>query len=162
MASRFEPLPTFAAGGLVLMLALQFALPSRTPLPADSGLAGRRPRPPAVSAIPAYPAIQTAAIFSPIRASDGVGGEPSGPLDDFAAVGAVKVGSAMAALIKPPGGPAQLLRPGQVLGGWRLARIDRDALVFQLAGDSRRLIIGAPPRTTSQTAEAPQGAETPQ
>jgi hypothetical protein len=125
------------------MIPLQIALPSRTPLPDDPGLAPRRPHALTVQPVPAYPALLQAGLFSPDRSGAGGVGAPAG-LDQIQIVGVVMIGAKAAALVKPGAGTPELAPVGRTIAGWRLSRIDRNGVLFQRGGESRHLAVGAP------------------
>jgi hypothetical protein len=155
--------PAIAAGALILLLALQAAMPSRTDLPADSGLAPRHARPVVAPAIPTYPALARRDVFSPNGggAVAGQGDAAAAPLDQRQVVGVLITGHRASALIKAPGAMARLFTVGQTIDGWRLADIRSDAVVFQRGAAQRRLVVGAPAQSTAdQPPSAPPGAET--
>jgi hypothetical protein len=140
-----ETAPALAVAVLALMIPLQLALPSRTPLPEDPGLAPRRPHPLQVRPAPDDPKLAAAGLFSPDRAGAGGGGAGApAALDEVQAVGVIMLGAAPTAVIKPVSGDQQLIHVGKTVAGWRLARIERDALVFQRGKESRRVVVGAP------------------
>lgn len=126
----------------MLILALQLALPYRTPLPADQSLAPRHPRPMAVAQLPTYSALLQQPIFSPDRTPGGTGvkggANASGSLDDVMVSGiAIARGSATAVVRTSAG--SQTLKPGQSLEGWRLVGMDSKHLSFA-RGDERRIL----------------------
>ncbi len=152
--------PALACVALALLVALQLATPSKTPLPADTGLAPRRARSLVAAPIPAYPLLARDDVFSPTR-SGGRGGDEAASIDDCSAVGIVAVGRASAALIKSPGAPARLVRPGEAACGWRLSQIEGNTVAFVHDGQQRRLAVGQGPLSVSHSnAQSPQGAET--
>lgn len=126
----------------MLILALQLALPYRTPLPADVSLAPRRPRPMAVPQLPTYSQLLAAPIFAPDRAPGGGGGKEganaSGSLDDVTVVGIAIARGSAAAVVRTAAG-SQTLKPGQSLEGWRLVGMDALHLSFA-RGDERRIL----------------------
>lgn len=137
----------------MLLIALQFALPSRTVLPEDSGLAPRRARNPVVEPLPSYPALDQQDVFSLDRgAADAA---PAG-LDDYQAVGVIMTNRGAVALIKAAGASAELIRAGQDVSGWRLVDVGRQTLVFQQGRQRRSLAVGAPPLSV---ATAPPAAD---
>jgi hypothetical protein len=126
----------------VLILALQLALPYRTPLPADQSLAPRRPRPIAVAQLPTYSTLLQQPIFAPDRTPGGTGvkggDNANGSLDDVTVAGiAIARGSATAVVRTSAG--SQTLKPGQTLEGWRLVGMDAKHLSFA-RGDERRIL----------------------
>lgn len=126
----------------MLILALQLALPYRTPLPADQSLAPRRPRPMAVAQLPTYSTLLQQPIFAPDRTPGGTGvkggANASGSLDDVTVAGiAIARGSATAVVRTSAG--SQTLKPGESLEGWRLVGMDTKHLSFA-RGDERRIL----------------------
>jgi hypothetical protein len=151
--------PAAACLALTLIAALEFGLSSKTELPQDSGLAARRPHQPAAAPIPAYPALAASNVFSPDRAAGSGAGEPAS-IEQCSAVGVIAVGRAAAALVKPAGGAARLVRAGETACGWRLSQIAGNTLVFIQNGQRRRLVVGEGSMTAARSnPEAPQGAE---
>ena len=69
-----------ASGALVLILALQLALPYRSAMPIDNALAPRRARPVAETPLPTYSTLMESPIFAPDRSPGGSGASgPAGP-----------------------------------------------------------------------------------
>jgi hypothetical protein len=130
----------------VLILALQLALPYRTPLPADQVLAPRRPRPISAAQLPTYSTLLQQPIFAPDRSPGGsgiAGGGAKGPgsLDEVTVTGiALAPGSAMAVVRTPAG--SQTIKPGQTLAGWRLVGMDAAHLSFARDHERRILTLG--------------------
>ncbi len=152
--------PALACAILVLLAALQLALPSRTELPQDAGLALRRHREPVAAPIPAYPALAKSDPFSPDRAGDVADG---GSIEACAVSGVLTLGRQTAVLVKASGAPARLVRLGEIACGWRLSHVERNTVEFADRGQRRILTVGQPPRSPSQTiAQPPQGAESAQ
>ena len=151
--------PAMVCLTLVLAGALQLALPSTVDLPAQSGLAPRRARLAIIPRIGAFPAILARNVFSP---EGGAGGAVSAGPDDLTVVGVVRAGRQAAILVKVGATPARLVRVGESLGGWRVAGLDRDAVLVSRDGIQRRLIVGAPARSPAPGPQAPEGAETAQ
>jgi hypothetical protein len=152
-------LPASACAALALLIALQIALPSRTELPSDPGLAARRPRQPVAEPIPAYPLLAAGAVFSPDRAP-GAGLAQAAAIDRCEAVGSLAMAGHVALLVKAPGEPAQLVRPGGAACGWRLARIAGDQALFVRGAERHTLTLGQAPQATvaaDAAAPAPQG-----
>jgi hypothetical protein len=140
---REDLAPLLAIGALVLLIAVQLAIPSRTPLPADPGLAPRRARPPAAAQLPAYPDIVKSGLFSPDRSGGNSSAASAPGSDGWSAVGVVSVGRASAGLVKPGPGPVVMVRVGETLEGWRLVAAKGDALVFERQDERRKLPLGA-------------------
>lgn len=155
--------PALAAAALVGLLCLQAALPMRTELPPDLGLAPRHARAPSVPPLAAYPALERRDVFSP-GGTGGAGDGGGGSLESRQVVGVLMIGRNVGALLKAPGATAELVHAGQVIDGWRIARIDHEAVTFERGRERRRLVVGAPPIAANgpniSTASAPQGAET--
>lgn len=126
----------------MLILALQLALPYRTPLPADQSLAPRRPRPMAVPQLPTYSTLLQQPIFSPDRTPGGTGvkggANTNGSLDDVTVTGIAIARGSASAVVRTSAG-SQALKPGQTLEGWRLVGMDTKHLSFA-RGDERRIL----------------------
>lgn len=121
-------------------------LPYGERLPDASALAPRRPRPVVAPPLAEYPAILQSPIFSPDRKpGEDLGAAPgAGALDSYAALG-VATGRAFAnALVKGPGAPAQTLKRGDTLEGWRLVGLEKDKLTFERGAARHVLTVGAP------------------
>jgi hypothetical protein len=147
-----EFVPALATGALILLIALQIALPYATELPADTGLAPRRARALKVPAIPPYPALAQDDIFDPSR-QRGDHGSPEGAADALQVVGVVSSSRGGAALIGMTGATARFVRAGESVGGWKLVSVAKDAVWVQKGDVRRRLAVGAtPPGPTPATA----------
>lgn len=149
-----------ASGALVLILALQLALPYRSAMPIDNALAPRRARPVAETPLPTYSTLMESPIFAPDRSPGGSGASgPAGPasLEGLVVVGiAIRPGSATA-LVKTGDGPVTKLRPGQEIAGWRLAGMDPSHLSFVRGSDRRILTLD--PRKAVTGAAAPAATQ---
>ncbi|HZZ90151.1 MAG TPA: hypothetical protein VFE13_17615 [Caulobacteraceae bacterium] len=136
-------------------------MPYATDLPSASMVAPRRPRPLVAAPIPPYPGLLDHDIFDPQRKS-GAGvasaGTESAPLQ---VMGVVSSGRGAAALMKAPGAPAQFLRPGGAIGGWKLVSIGRDSVWIGRGDERRRLPVGASsePWSSQPASPAAQPAE---
>ncbi len=148
MAGRDRLLvPILANVVLLVIMGVQWMLPSAGPTPDSAGLAARRPRATQIPPLPEYAAILRAPIFAPDRrpgeaaASNATVG---GSLSGYAALGAVTGPSVAAVVISGPGTGPRTVRRGEVVEGWRLVAVDRAKAVFQRNGVNHALIIGAP------------------
>ena len=150
-----------ASSALVLILALQLALPYRTPLPGETTLAPRRPRPMTVQPLPTYTQLLEAPIFAPDRAPGGAGGVPgkaaNGSLDDVTVVGIAISRGRATAVVRTPGG-SQTLKPGESLEGWRLVGMDGSHLSFA-RGAERRILTLDPRKAASGGTAATQTSQ---
>jgi hypothetical protein len=139
-------MPVFACAALVAALVAQVVIPDGQPLTDASPVLARRPRPLVAPAIPDYPAILKAPIFSPDRKpgedEDAVPG--SGPLNGFAVVGVATGRNFAMALVKGPDGSVRTLHRGDTIQDWRLVGIESSQLTF--ARDTARhvMLVGAP------------------
>lgn len=145
----------------MLILALQLALPYRTPLPADQSLAPRRPKPAAAAQLPTYSALLQQPIFAPDRSPGGAGlkgeGDANGSLDDVAVTGIAIARGSASAVVRTSAG-SQRLKIGQSLEGWRLVGMDVKHLSFARGDERRILTLGQKQAasggaTTSQTSQ---------
>lgn len=136
-----------------MILALQIALPYRTPLPIDSGLAPRRARPPVESPLPTYSALLQNPLFAPDRSPGGTsikGAKGPGSLDQLTVVGIAMRRGAATAIVKGSDGTSQVLKPGEEIAGWRLSGVAPTYLVF-LRGSERRILTLDPRKAATQT-----------
>lgn len=137
----------------MLIFVLQLVLPYRSAMPLDSGLAPRRARPVAETALPTYSTLLESPIFAPDRAPGGSGAAGPASIEGLVVVGiAIRPGSATA-LVKAGDGPVQKLRPGQEIGGWRLAGVDPSHLSF-VRGSERRILTLDPSKAVTGAAMA--------
>jgi hypothetical protein len=135
--------PALATGALILLLALQAALPYATELPPDSAIAPRRPHAMKPPVLAPYPELANNDVFDPARAKGGsavAGDDASGGL---MAMGAISVGRATEVLLKAPGSPAHLVRAGESFAGWKLVSVGSDFAWVQKGGVKLRLVFGA-------------------
>lgn len=130
-------LPALLAAVLVLMVALQFALPVEDELPA----AMRRVVPArlaqtGVNRVVPDPVILRSALFSPSRAAGGGGANvaASGPLDGAIVVGMVRGRGFARAVVQEPGGGAVSVPVGGRYRGWRLVALGASNAVFSRDG----------------------------
>jgi hypothetical protein len=169
-ASRFRPnfalparhspewTPLLASGALLLTLALQIALPLRTPLPIDSALAPRRARPPAETPLPTYSALLQNPLFAPDRSPGGTsvaGAKGPGSLDQLTVVGIAMRRGAATVIVKGTDGTSQVLKPGEEIAGWRLSGVAPTYLVF-LRGSERRILTLDPRKAATAGQNAAQ------
>jgi hypothetical protein len=143
---------------LVLIAALQLALPGRTELPDAPALAPRRARSPVVTPVVVPAALNTSDVFSPDRAGDGDGGA-AGSMADCALLGVASIGGRSTALVKSSGQPARLVRVGEPACGGRLAHLDRGSATFTYGGRRLVLIAGQSPPAPAAAAAAPSHGE---
>lgn len=140
---------------MVLLIALQIALPYATDLPPASQVAPRHPRPVVAGPIPAYPGLVDQDIFDPQRkggAGGAAGGGGSAPVQ---VMGVVSSGRGTAALMKAPGAATQFVRPGGAIGGWKLISIGRDWVWIAKGDQRRRVPVGAASEPPSPPPAAP-------
>ena len=164
LPSRRDPdfAPFVAAAVLLVLLFVQFALPSPALEPPYGGLALRLARPVEPTPLPDRPAVLSANVFSPDRrpvsaasgsvappmaGADAAPAVPAG-LDAYAVLGVGSAGRATSALLRGPGG-VRTVRPGAVVAGWRVAAISRDSVVFSRGGARRVLQVGAGAASTT-------------
>jgi hypothetical protein len=144
---------------LVLIAALQVALPGRTDLPDAPGLAPRRAKSLVAAPVAIPAALAASDVFSPERA--GAGGEAES-LAACMLVGVVSVGGRAAGLVKSGPQPARLVRVGEQACGARLARLDRSSATFEQAGQRRILLAGQSPPAPAAAAAPSDGEESSQ
>ena len=128
-------LPALLAGVLVLMVALQFALPAEVELPLQIGQAApARLAVREVSRVVPDPIIARSALFAPGR---GGGGNvaSAGPLDGAVAVGMVRGRGFARALLQQSDGSAVSVPVGGGYRGWRLAGLNKDYAIFTRDGE---------------------------
>ena len=132
-----------ACCALVLVLAMQFVLPSQTPLPDDQGLAPRRARPVVAPPLPEYSAILAAPVFAPDRRPSSGGDSAQAAAAGFTILG-IAVGRGVgAAVLKSPDGATHVMRPGDTVAGWRLVGLDHAHLILDRQG--KRLSLAFDP-----------------
>lgn len=158
-----------AAFALAVLLLAQFAVPVSTPLPEASTLAARRLRPVQATPTAEYAEVLSAPLFSPSRRAAGataVSGAgtgsaplsaPSGP-DRYVLLGAATGNRLATALVRGPEG-VRAVRPGQSLGGWRVAAIGTDSVRLQRSGRSRVLRLSDPAVADADATPASEASE---
>lgn len=137
--------PFLATGVLVLLIALQIALPQATDLPPASAVAPRHPRPLRAQPTPPYPGFVDQDVFDPQRkggAGGALGGGGTAPLQ---VMGIVSSSRGAAALIRPSSAPSRFVRAGAVVGDWKVISIGRDSVWIAKGETRRRLPVGAAP-----------------
>lgn len=147
-------LPAGLALVLLASAALQLALPQGAAVPPALGVS-RMPdrRLPAVTDIAGPDLTSRPSLFSPLRA---VGAGPSdaggrgvvgaglvGPLNGAFVLGALRVGSAQALLLREEGGRVLRMAPGGTYRGWQLLRIETNGARFRKDGTIMRIGFGA-------------------
>lgn len=167
---RPELAPIAAVLALLLLLALQLAMPSRATPVDDGGLAMRRPRLVATPEVPEYPAILRAPVFAPDRRPGESGPRPAGSaaatadeggLSAYAALGAASGRGAATAIVAGPNGVAKTVKLGEILQGWRLVGVSPTAVVFARNGARRVLMVGAPAEAGPPQAGQSPSSESP-
>ncbi|MEK6638398.1 MAG: hypothetical protein AABY88_09980 [Pseudomonadota bacterium] len=130
-------MPALLCGVLVLMLALQFALPTGDELPievrrvAPARLAQRE-----VDRVAADPVILRNALFSPGRGGGGGGNvAATGPLDGAAVVGMVRGRGFARAILQQSDGSAVSISVGGNYHGWRLIGLSQGNAIFNKEGE---------------------------
>lgn len=150
-----------ATAVLLVLLLLQFLLPAPAVEPASGGLAMRLARPVQATALPDRPAVLSGNLFSPdrrplsattgspavIEGSAPAAARPAG-LSAYAVLGVGSAGRASSALLRGPGG-LRTVRPGDVVAGWRVTAIGREAVRFSRSGSSRVLQVGVGAASTT-------------
>ena len=131
-------LPALLAAVLVLMIALQFALPVDDELASDA----RRVVPSdgvdaAIGRVVPDPVILRSALFSPSRSSaaNGAATVGKGPLGGAAVVGAVRVAGRARAVIQQSDGTAISVAVGGRYQGWTLISLSSTAALFLRDGE---------------------------
>jgi hypothetical protein len=128
-------LPALLAGVLVLMVALQFALPAEVELPPQIGQAApARIAAREISRVVSDPAIARRALFTPGRGGTGSVAS-AGPLDGAVAVGMVRGRGFARALLQQSDGRAVSVPIGGGYRGWRLAGLNKDYAIFTRDGE---------------------------
>lgn len=131
-------LPALLAALLVLMIALQFALPAELDLPSEGkGVVPLKLSPTAVNRVIPDPLILRDALFSPGRSAVAgakvAGG--SGPLDGAVVVGMVRARGVARAIVQQADGSAVSVSVGGRYRGWRLLSITAGNAVFSRDGE---------------------------
>lgn len=132
-------LPTWLAALLVLMAALQFALPSGVEFSQGPArvVAQRLPERIVARHVPDG-VIISRALFTPARGG-GVKQAGAGPLDGATPVGGVRGKGFARAIIQQASGAVVSLNIGQSYHGWRLTGLTRGSAIF--IRDGKRLAI---------------------
>jgi hypothetical protein len=148
-------LPALLAAVLVLMVALQFAMPVDKEMPA----AVRRVVPARLAQTPLSlvvpdPVILRSALFSPSRAARGGGANvaASGPLDGAIVVGMVRGRGFARAVVQERDGNAVSVPVGGRYRGWRLVALTSGNAVF--SQDGKRVVMSF---TTGQVLPSNEG-----
>lgn len=144
----------------MLILALQLALPFRTPMPADSYLVPRNARPLIETPLPTYTALLQNPLFAPDRSPGGTsvaGGAGPGSLDQLTVTGIAIARGRVSAVVAAGDGKTMVLHPGQEIAGWRLAGADAAHLVF-IRGSERR-ILTLDPHKAAASGQAAQSQD---
>ncbi len=140
-------LPAALAGGLVLLVGIQLALPADVELP-DAGVVPRlRLRPVEVPAVVSDPVILGRALFAPGRRNDPLAAGPDStaalPLGGALAVGVVRSRAGVRVFLQAPDGKVVAVSPGGGYQGWQLVRIAPDAVTFARGPTTHRLLLSA-------------------
>jgi hypothetical protein len=132
-------------GALAVLLGVQALLPTAQPLPDMSGRAQHRIRPIAAPAVPDYPAILQAPVFSPDRkpSNDEDAAPGAGPLGGFTALGVAMGHGFATAVMKGPDGVVSTLHVGDSVNGWRLVGVETTKLTFQRDTIRHELPVGS-------------------
>lgn len=131
-------LPALLAGALVLMIALQFALPAELELPLeDAPMVPVRLANASVARVQADPAILREALFTPARSAVVGGGASTGtgPLDGAFVVGMVRARGVARAIIQQSDGRALSVPVGGRYREWRLVSVTPGNAVFSRDGE---------------------------
>ena len=133
-------LPALLALVLVLMAALQFALPADVVLPDAPGrtVANRLPERIAFRAVP-DDVILRRALFAPGSGGAGKGVAGAGPLDGATPVGVVRGRGFARAVLQQADGSAVSLPVGAAYHSWRLTGIATNSATF--LRDGRKLVL---------------------
>lgn len=129
-------MPALLAGVLVLMIALQFALPVENDVPVDV----RRVVPSqlgevAISRVVPDSNILGNALFSPGRGGGGSNVAASGPLDGAVVVGMVRGRGFARAVLQQSDGSAVSVPVGGNYRGWRLVTLASGNAIFSRDGE---------------------------
>lgn len=138
-------LPALLAGMLVLMLALQFALPAVDELPADAGrVVPVRGVDAAIARVIPDPAITRNALFSPTRggAANGAGDDGPGPMGGATLAGIVKVGNRARAVVQQSDGTVVSVAVGGRYQAWTLVALSPTTAKFARDGEQWTLAVG--------------------
>jgi hypothetical protein len=129
-------MPALLCSVLVLMLALQFALPTGDELPIEV----RRVVPAklaqsGVNRVVPDPIILRSALFSPGRGGSGANVAAAGPLDGATVVGMVRGRGFARAVLQQGDGSAVSVPVGGSYRGWRLVSLALGSAVFSKEGE---------------------------
>ena len=129
-------MPALLCGVLVLMLALQFALPRDDELPTEvRRVVPARLAQSQVGRVAADPIILRSALFSPGRGGGGANVAAAGPLDGAAVVGMVRGRGFARAVLQQSDGSAVSVPIGGSYRGWRLIALSQGNAVFSKEGE---------------------------
>ena len=153
-------LPALLALVLVLMAALQFALPTDVVLPDAPGrtVANRLPERIAFRAIP-DDVILRRALFAPGSGGAGKGIAATGPLDGATPVGVVRGRGFARAILQQADGSAVSLPVGAAYHSWRLTGIAKDSATFFRDGKKLVLPLSSDPPTSTKFNSTQQADE---
>jgi hypothetical protein len=141
---------------LVVLAAVQLALPSRVELPPVAGIArvtggAMPPDPPPV--LPSG-ALATQSLFAPTGAATGAATAPPDPLNGAVIAGVVQRGSQRLALVQGPGAALHYVAPGGTVAGWRLIALGPASALLRRGHDHLDLAYGAHPVSPASTPSA--------
>jgi hypothetical protein len=129
-------MPALLCGVLVLMLALQFALPTGDELPAEvRRVVPARLAQSEVGRVVPDPIILRGALFSPGRGGGGANVAASGPLDGAVVVGMVRGRGFARAVLQQSDGSAVSVPLGGGYRGWRLIALSSGNAIFSKEGE---------------------------
>ena len=136
--------PALLALLLVLMAALQWALPAEVVLPDAAGRAVA-PQMAERSIMRTFPddVILRRALFAPGRGVTGKSAEDSGPLDGATPVGIVRGKGFARVILQQADGSAVTLSLGSAYHGWALTRISQDSAIYKRNGKTLMLPLGS-------------------
>ncbi len=143
-----ELTPALLCFALLGGLAVQVALPVSTEFPPGGAPMTRPPRSPAAVAVPDYPAVLGAPLFSPDRRSLAAaveGGETAADGQRPELIGVASDRRTGSAVIKGSDGAAHVVRLGETWRGWRLVGVGARSAAFDGPGGRFTALIGAPP-----------------
>jgi hypothetical protein len=129
-------MPALLCGVLVLMIALQFALPTDTELPTEvRRVVPARLAQNSVGRVVPDPIILGSALFSPARGGGGGNVAAIGPLDGAVVVGMVRGRGFARAVLQESDGGAVSVPVGGSYRGWRLVSLSQGNAVFNKEGE---------------------------
>jgi len=143
LASRHSPelMPAGAATVLLLLAAVQIAIPSSVKLPDDMAVVPKRSLETRAPISTSYAAVLAHPLFAPDRAPVTAEAQPFGNLNGFEVLGTAIAGNMSAALVRDATGRILRLKPDEVLQGWRVVSIDRTQITFDRDGERRSLAV---------------------